>query len=231
MDLCFDPLIHKHNKLPSKFSENFPTPTGQIFPQNMTNFWGQHQPTNTPFSYLEGEFPPSSPDSPLSNITSTCLNLVDSPLLTTPICISPVISSFQNIPPLFHNDMVTAAASMQHFPIAVFGFNSRNFAQTLKSYAFRMRVVLATDTNLVGQGLFHTFTDCRIILPSSQDVLTHVQTSKDISPLQFYLIHSQQFTHLSSEHQFWMAHLSIFCMLQSQCTLQIVLIHVHPSMN
>lgn len=43
-DTCYGPLIHKYNKILFKFFKTNPLPTGEIFPQNVSNFRYRHDP-------------------------------------------------------------------------------------------------------------------------------------------------------------------------------------------
>ena len=114
---------------------------------------------------------------------------------------------------------------------AVYGFNLGHFLLTFSKQNLPFSVVLAFDPFEYGRALFHEFSACPTILPSTGALLNHIRASGERVPLDGYLIHSYCYQTNEPATAFWGIQASIVIQLWLIRKLNQFIVFVHPDHN
>ena len=109
-----------------------------------------------------------------------------------------------------------------------YGFNSGHFLSTIKQDKLPFHVILAADSDAQGRALFHEIGQCPNVLPSIQDLLTHV-TSKTEFSVCGYAMHSPRVMRAQSHPTFWRHQATVILEARRRRGLHVIFLQIHDA--
>ena len=221
-DLCFDPLVRAYyERIHSLRAADPPPTTLPMQPINMPGYRGPRRSSSpaAPAALLQPDDVDGTAQSIFTSIFLDDANghsaLSHVPVVFGTFAPEVDLAAVYRSSPLYHSELVLTARTILEFQWAVYSFNSGHFMTNIRRHCLPFRVTLAADTTLSGRSCFKEFTNCQRILTGAKEMLDHVRSSGDTSPIDGYLIHSHDLSSASNVSAFWQIQASLVVQLRS----------------
>ena len=237
-NLCYDPSFCKYLHLISNLHKAHPPPTSlPLKAEHMPYYRGPCIPVE---HCLAGTSTDDSEDTIADNVATTLIASIITQGNTgqTSLCVHPVrfglflpITQLEPVRALYNSEFPALAYQAMNFSWAVYGFNSGHFLLTISKWNLSFSVVLACNPFEYSRALFHKFSACPTVLPSTGALLDHIRASGKQVPLDGYLIHSHCYQTNEPATVFWGVQASIAIQLKLIWKLNLFIAFVHPDHN